>query len=76
MRFLPGVWASPFETVVEGNPTLPSVQLGAAGRLRAMLPHLIDEQAARCYARFGFIASPLREQKPLLLLKGVRRWVR
>ena len=44
--------------------------------IRAMLTHPIDEQAERFYARFGFIASPLREQQLLLLLKDARRWVR
>ena len=41
-----------------------------------MLTHPIDEEAARFYTRFGFIASPLGEQQLLLLLKDVRRWVR
>ena len=44
--------------------------------IRAMLTHPIDDEAARFYARFGFIASPLREQQLLLLLKDARRWVR
>jgi len=44
--------------------------------VRAMLTHPIDEDAARFYTRFGFIASPLREQQLLLLLKDARRWVR
>ncbi len=43
--------------------------------LRAMLTHPIDEEAVRFYTRFGFIASPLREQQLLLLLKDARRWV-
>lgn len=43
--------------------------------IRAMLTHPIDEDATRFYARFGFIASPLREQQLLLLLKDARRWV-
>ena len=43
--------------------------------IRAMLTHPIDEEAARFYSRFGFIASPLREQQLLLLLKDARRWV-
>lgn len=43
--------------------------------IRAMLTHPIDEDAARFYTRFGFIASPLREQQLLLLLKDARRWV-
>lgn len=44
--------------------------------IRAMLTHPIDAEAARFYTRFGFIASPLREQQLLLLLKDARRWVR
>ena len=43
--------------------------------IRAMLTHPIDEDATRFYTRFGFIASPLREQELLLLLKDARRWV-
>lgn len=43
--------------------------------IRAMLTHPIDEEAAQFYKRFGFIASPLREQQMLLLLKDARRWV-
>lgn len=42
--------------------------------IRAMLTHPIDDEAARFYARFGFIASPLREQQLLLLLKDARCW--
>ena len=42
--------------------------------IRAMLTHPIDEEAARFCTRFGFIASPLREQQLLLLLKDARRW--
>jgi GNAT superfamily N-acetyltransferase len=44
--------------------------------IRAMLTHPIDEQAAQFYTRFGFIASPLREQQLLLLLKDAHRWMR
>ena len=44
--------------------------------IRAMLTHPIDEEVARFYTRFGFIASPLREQQLLLLLKDARRWVK
>jgi predicted N-acetyltransferase YhbS len=40
--------------------------------IRAMLTHPIDEEAAQFYTRFGFIASPLREQQMLLLLKDAR----
>ncbi len=44
--------------------------------VRAMLTHPIDEDAARFYSRFGFIASPLREQQLLLLLKDAKKIVR
>ncbi len=44
--------------------------------IRAMLTHPIDQEAAQFCIRFGFIASPLREQQRLLLLKDARRWVR
>lgn len=44
--------------------------------IRAMLTHPVDEDAARFYTRFGFIASPLQEQQLLLLLKDARRWIR
>ena len=44
--------------------------------IRALLTHPIDEQAARFYTRFGFMASPLREQQLLLLLKDAKCWVR
>ena len=43
--------------------------------IRALLTHPIDDDAAQFYQRFGFIASPLREQQLLLLLKDARRWV-
>jgi hypothetical protein len=39
-----------------------------------MLTHPIDDEAAKFCTRFGFIASPLREQQLLLLLKEARRW--
>lgn len=41
--------------------------------VRAMLAHPIDDDAARFYMRFGFVASPLREQQLLLLLKDARK---
>jgi GNAT superfamily N-acetyltransferase len=44
--------------------------------IRAMLTQPIDQEAARFYSHFGFIASPLREQQLLLLLKDARRWAR
>lgn len=42
----------------------------------AMLTHPIDEEAATFYTRFGFIASPLREQQLLLRLKDAKQVVR
>lgn len=44
--------------------------------IRAMLTYPLDQEAARFYARFGCIASPLREQQLLLWLKDARRWVK
>lgn len=44
--------------------------------VRALMTHPIDEDAARFYRRFGFEASPLREQQLLLLLKDARRLAR
>lgn len=44
--------------------------------IRAMLTHPIDEEAARFYTRFGFVASPLREQQLLLLLKDAKKLIR
>ena len=44
--------------------------------VRAMLVHPIDEDAARFYTRFGFIASPLREQQLLMVLKDAKKVVR
>lgn len=41
--------------------------------IRALLAHPIDESADRFFRRFGFVASPLREQQLLLLLKDARR---
>lgn len=41
--------------------------------VRALLTHPIDEDAARFCQRFGFDASPVREQQLLLLLKDARR---
>lgn len=52
-----------------------SLLIAEQAGIRAMLTHPIDEDAARFYTRFGFIASPLREQQLLLLLKDARRWV-
>ena len=44
--------------------------------VRAMLVHPIDEDAARFYTRFGFIASPLREQQLVMVLKDAKKVVR
>ena len=44
--------------------------------IRALLTQPIDEDASRFYRRFGFEASPLREQQLLLLLKDARRFAR
>lgn len=41
--------------------------------VRALLTHPMDEAAARFYQRFGFEASPMREQQWLLLLKDAQR---
>jgi GNAT superfamily N-acetyltransferase len=41
--------------------------------VRALLTHPIDESAARFYLRFGFEASPARDQQLILLLKDARR---
>jgi len=41
--------------------------------IRAILTHPIHEDAARFYTRFGFTASPLRQQQLLLLLKDARK---
>lgn len=43
--------------------------------IRALLTHPIDDDAARFYERFGFLASPVRDQQLLLLLKDARRLV-
>ncbi|MDM7457227.1 MAG: GNAT family N-acetyltransferase [Tepidimonas sp.] len=53
-----------------------TMRIAEQAGIRAVLTHPIDEEAARFYTRFGFIASPLREQQWLLLLKDARRWVR
>ena len=53
-----------------------TVRMAEQAGIRAMLTHPIDEDAARFYARFGFLTSPLREGQWLLLLKDARRWVR
>jgi predicted N-acetyltransferase YhbS len=44
--------------------------------IRALLTHPIDEEAAGCYRRFGFVPSPVREQQLLLLLKDAHRLVK
>ena len=52
-----------------------TVLIAEQAGIRAMLTHPINEEAARFCTRFGFVASPLREQQMLLLLKDARRWV-
>ena len=53
-----------------------TVLIAERAGIRAMLAHPIDDDAAKFYTRFGFIASPLGGQQLLLLLKDARRWVR
>lgn len=53
-----------------------TIKIAEQAGIRAMLTHPIDEDAARFYKRFGFIASPLREQQLLLLLKDARAYIR
>lgn len=50
-----------------------SLSIAEQAGIRALLTHPIDEDAARFYQRFGFQASPLREQQWLLLLKDARK---
>ena len=44
--------------------------------IRALLTDPIDDDAAQFYVRFGFEASPLRQDQLLLLLKDARRWIK
>jgi len=44
--------------------------------IRAMLAHPIDAEAAAFYERFGFVASPLRDNQRLLLLKDALKLLR
>jgi predicted N-acetyltransferase YhbS len=50
-----------------------TVAISEQAGVRAMLTHPIDEEAAHFYQRFGFEASPVREQQLLLLLKDARK---
>jgi len=50
-----------------------TITISEQAGVRALLTHPIDDDAARFYRRFGFEASPAREQQLLLLLKDVRR---
>ena len=50
-----------------------TLQLAEIAGVRALLTHPIDEKAASFYRRFGFEASPIREQQFLLLLKDARK---
>ena len=52
-----------------------TVLIAEQAGIRALLTHPIDAEATRFYTRFGFIASPLREQQLLLLPKDARRWI-
>jgi GNAT superfamily N-acetyltransferase len=51
-----------------------TLQVSEQVGVRAMMTHPIDDEAARFYLRFGFVASPAREGQLLLLLKDARRW--
>lgn len=50
-----------------------TMRMAEQAGIRAMLTHPIDEEAARLCTRFGFVASTLREQQLLLLLKDALR---
>jgi len=50
-----------------------TVAIAEQAGVRALLTHPSDEEASRFYQRFGFEASPVREQQLLLLLKDARR---
>ena len=50
-----------------------TVAIAEQADVRALFTHPIDEEASRFYQRFGFEASPIREQQLLLLLKDARR---
>ena len=50
-----------------------TLALAELAGVRALLTHPIDDNAARFYHRFGFEASPAREQQMLLLLKDARQ---
>ena len=50
-----------------------TVAIAEQAGVRALFTHPIDEEASRFYQRFGFEASPIREQQLLLLLKDVRK---
>ncbi|HEY8907448.1 MAG TPA: hypothetical protein VIM63_15585, partial [Rhodoferax sp.] len=52
-----------------------SLLIAEQAGIRAMLTHPMDEDAAGFYKRFGFEASPLRQDQLLLLLKDARRWI-
>tara|TARA_R110001592_G_scaffold15640_1_gene67789 strand:+ start:387 stop:896 length:510 start_codon:yes stop_codon:yes gene_type:complete len=50
-----------------------TVAIAEQAGVRAMLVHPIDDNADRFYRRFGFEASPIREQQLLLLMKDARK---
>ena len=49
-----------------------SPAVGDQAGVRALLTHPSDKAAARFYLKFGFEASPAREQQLILLLKDAR----
>ncbi|MCO7643536.1 GNAT family N-acetyltransferase, partial [Pseudomonas sp. S 311-6] len=50
-----------------------TVAISEQAGVRALLAHPIDAAAEQFYLRFGFEASPVREQQLLLLLKDARK---
>ncbi|KAB0544669.1 GNAT family N-acetyltransferase [Kerstersia gyiorum] len=50
-----------------------TVAISEQAGVRALLTHPIDAEAEQFYLRFGFEASPVREQQLLLLLKDARK---
>ncbi len=50
-----------------------TVAIAEQAGVRAMLVHPIDDEADRFYRKFGFEASPIREQQLLLLMKDARK---
>ncbi len=50
-----------------------TVAIAEQAGVRAILVHPIDESADKFYRKFGFEASPIREQQLLLLMKDARK---